>query len=76
MNSATHLKMAILQRALQRRGFYIRQSRAGVKYIIPFSRYASIVRPGKPTSDGRVYRQTARGYFVRDGVDDGAGLAA
>ena len=47
--------LEIARRALFARGYFVRKSRAGVKYIVPFSRAPRLIQPGKPTSDGRVY---------------------
>lgn len=44
---------------------FTRKSRNGVDYFIPLSESKGYIAPGKPTSDGRVYKMTRRGYFVR-----------
>jgi len=43
----------------------IRESRAGVKYIIPISDKGGFIKSGVCTEDDRIYRQTRRGYLVR-----------
>lgn len=59
-----------------RSGNFVRKSRAGVEYHVPFSRRARFIQPGKPTSDDRVYRETVsrfsrkqRSYLVLTGPD-------
>lgn len=70
--------LAMAQNALHRKGHVIHKSRAGVTYVVPFSRCARFVRPDQPMNDGRVYAQGKNGNLVfshRVGTD-GNSLAA
>lgn len=43
----------------------VRKSRAGIEYFMPISTKGGSIVHGKPTSDLRVYEQTAHGNLVR-----------
>lgn len=73
-----HIARVMKFQSVHRRGYVIHKSRAGVPYVVPFSRCRQYIQPGKPTADGRVYVQSKRGNLVfSHRVDiDGNRLAA